>query len=833
MKAIFPRLRPCWQMHTPFREVRQLLWVLFFLLGITFASAQVQTPPSWWAARGVFNGAAAMDYAAANQGQLKNFARAARDEMLAKGMIATGHLIDQMVERWLADATNAKDYAAVNLGQLKAVAKPFYDQLFYLKQLPSESYPWQGASAPARDHAAINLGQLKNVFSFQIGDPLTRNVGGGATAQFWTATLANNGLVSTGILAGSQTLRYYYWGDVHGNVDQRFTQFQAGTPVVYSDGNITQAYLDDRSDLAYGYLNQAYQRVSCKGGSLVHFDALGNVSLGTLAEDQELYYRWDRKANCEGGSEVKFLNHCLSSGTLAEDWVLYYQVDRHAKCEAGTVATFLNYYLSSGTLAENQELYYNASDKAIFKAGELASFANSYGWTRYLSTGTLADVPAAQPLYYGPHGASYPVNVVGGKSVSFSSNSSYPSYYLSSQVTLAGDQDLLYGPSRVIKLKNGSKVSFSGTYITGAVRLAADPLQQPAAYAWNASFLTIPLLADTDAVIANEYVKSGTLAVQTQLSYGQVVPVELAAGSPVEFRNGTSSSTRFFIGKGTLATNQLLTYGTVTGYTQAWFKAGTEIQASSDNRVTSGVLASDLAALYGEGRTVNLAAHLPVTFTTTAPVYAATGSLTTDQPLFYTNWQSMVFEAGVETSFSLGLISSGRPAYAQPVFYMKTQVRNFPGNQMVHFNSTTGLISSTPLPLTSEDSDNDGFIDLFEQHVFGGLQESPSTDFNGNGRSNQADMNFWAAYCGVSGVDLLGDENLNGLNTLEELMLGVHPINAVTGRFLNPATADSDGDGVPDAQDAFPFDPHPLSLPASGPPPVINLLSPAGAQPVP
>jgi hypothetical protein len=66
---------------------RILPWVGMCLLIPFFSAAGQQSPPhpTWWETRSVLkHNTVAVDYAAANQGQLKNFARAARDEMLAR-----------------------------------------------------------------------------------------------------------------------------------------------------------------------------------------------------------------------------------------------------------------------------------------------------------------------------------------------------------------------------------------------------------------------------------------------------------------------------------------------------------------------------------------------------------------------------------------------------------------------------------------------------------------------------------------------------------------------------------------------------------------------------
>lgn len=105
--------------------------------------------PSWWEQRGLLSTAggvraAPADYAALNQGQLKNFARAAMEEMDARlaSVGGAGSAIHDQINMWMAaeSASSANNYAAVNLGQLKAVAQLFYGRLNQLN--PSMTYPW-------------------------------------------------------------------------------------------------------------------------------------------------------------------------------------------------------------------------------------------------------------------------------------------------------------------------------------------------------------------------------------------------------------------------------------------------------------------------------------------------------------------------------------------------------------------------------------------------------------------------------------------------------------------------------------------------------------------
>jgi hypothetical protein len=119
--------------------------------------------PAWWAERGVLNPTAtADDYAAVNQGQVKNIAKQAYEEIKSK-LGSAGPTLDSI---WANPTASTDDYAAINLGQLKNVAKPFYDELISVDY--TTQYPWSGSTAVADDYALANIGQVKNLFSFDL-----------------------------------------------------------------------------------------------------------------------------------------------------------------------------------------------------------------------------------------------------------------------------------------------------------------------------------------------------------------------------------------------------------------------------------------------------------------------------------------------------------------------------------------------------------------------------------------------------------------------------------------------------------------------------------------
>ncbi len=125
------------------------------------------TGPSWWSQRGVLlEQGAADDYAPANQGQLKNIAKAAFLEMDTKLPGGAGETLRHLVANWSTPRSQTNDFAPVNLGQLKSVAKPFYNRLIAAGF--TTAYPWTQSANPADDFAIANIGQIKNLFGFDF-----------------------------------------------------------------------------------------------------------------------------------------------------------------------------------------------------------------------------------------------------------------------------------------------------------------------------------------------------------------------------------------------------------------------------------------------------------------------------------------------------------------------------------------------------------------------------------------------------------------------------------------------------------------------------------------
>jgi hypothetical protein len=130
-------------------------------------TALLLAQPSWWVTRGARDPALpASDYGPLNQGQLKNLARAARDEMETQFPGGAGTAINTLVNSWATPTADTSDYAAVNVGQLKAVAELFYQR--YEQLGISVTRPWTGATGDDLDYSAANIGQAKNAFSFAV-----------------------------------------------------------------------------------------------------------------------------------------------------------------------------------------------------------------------------------------------------------------------------------------------------------------------------------------------------------------------------------------------------------------------------------------------------------------------------------------------------------------------------------------------------------------------------------------------------------------------------------------------------------------------------------------
>jgi hypothetical protein len=250
------------------RPLLLLTLLIALACGVLFAQG-----PGWWMERDVIvPGADADDFAAVNQGQLKNITWRAYLELEAKLAGGAGPAIEDLIDSWVtlptgipAPGPNADDFAAANLGQAKALAKPFYDRLIAAGQieynaqqdtsrylwLPLEDqegpgrYPWDRATAAADDHALINIGQVKNLFSFDV-----------------ISTAAPQNLVAA---ATSMTTISVTWDPVHGATSYVLERMSESDPEfeLLADNLATPTYADTTAtpDTLYFY------RVKSEGGT--------------------------------------------------------------------------------------------------------------------------------------------------------------------------------------------------------------------------------------------------------------------------------------------------------------------------------------------------------------------------------------------------------------------------------------------------------------------------------------------------------------------------------------------------------------------------------------
>ena len=201
---------------------------LFCVVVIAFAPAYIwAAAPAWWATQGVINtSAAADDYAAVNQGQLRNIASKAYAEMEDKMPGGAGGTLDGI---WSSPAPSTDDYRAVNIGQLKNLTKPFYDRLIVGGL--ATTYPWPSSSPEADDYALANIGQVKNLFSFAIPvvvDPTDADADG--MLDSWEATNFGD-------------LRYTPGGDADSDGLSNLAEFLAGTNPTGSATSVSASVL--------------------------------------------------------------------------------------------------------------------------------------------------------------------------------------------------------------------------------------------------------------------------------------------------------------------------------------------------------------------------------------------------------------------------------------------------------------------------------------------------------------------------------------------------------------------------------------------------------------
>jgi uncharacterized protein (TIGR03790 family) len=199
------------------------------------------TGPGWWynpaltvsGTTPIISGTA-NDYAAVNQGQVKNFAVTAINELNAglSGEGGAGPALNNMAASLIAISGSTNNYAAINLGQLKALAKPFYDRLFAIDYagppLTSSTYPWIGSTP--NDYAMANIGQVKNLFSFD----LTYSSDGNPLPNWWRMYYFQTlNVSSTNTVAGNGSNISYL---------EAYQQQLNPLPVLHSSGEVLVVY---------------------------------------------------------------------------------------------------------------------------------------------------------------------------------------------------------------------------------------------------------------------------------------------------------------------------------------------------------------------------------------------------------------------------------------------------------------------------------------------------------------------------------------------------------------------------------------------------------------
>jgi len=221
--------------------------LLVFCLGWSGISAAVAGGPDWWQRQKVtVEGEGREDFGVLNQGQLKQIALAAFNEMQEVLPGGAGTELTEFISKWTrmspggvreAEATpGAEDFAVVNLGQLKEVAQRFYQRLVEVGIARSSPWGW----VEPDDYALANVGQAKALFSFNP-DP--------------AADTDENGLRDLW-----ERLHFHYTGvdpdaDADGDGVSNFREFQAGTdPQDFYNGvsSILEAVSGDKQEALPG-----------------------------------------------------------------------------------------------------------------------------------------------------------------------------------------------------------------------------------------------------------------------------------------------------------------------------------------------------------------------------------------------------------------------------------------------------------------------------------------------------------------------------------------------------------------------------------------------------
>jgi hypothetical protein len=164
--------------------------------------------PSWWTSRGAVSGTP-NPYAAANQGQLKQFTTAAIAELNADlaSVGGAGTALNNLHSTWQTEYANnnhaptSSDFQAVNVGQLKYIASLLYVPLAQA----GLTVPTWIAVNPSTDHDVANLGELKTVFNFSLTTTLDPD-GSGLSVAWEDEYYGTTGVSASALAPGGSGL---------------------------------------------------------------------------------------------------------------------------------------------------------------------------------------------------------------------------------------------------------------------------------------------------------------------------------------------------------------------------------------------------------------------------------------------------------------------------------------------------------------------------------------------------------------------------------------------------------------------------------------------------
>jgi len=229
------------------------------------------------------------DRAALNQGQLKWIAKGAYGHLegvftdpaldpAVSGAITNStewSSLTNMIHGWGATSSGDMDYAVANQGQVKEVARHFYavfdlpEVAYYSDSISgwnfAEQYPWTTETPQALDYVVVNQGQVKNLFAFDLSswqpttggvDPLDTD--GDGLLDSWEQAIvdadANDAIVDISQIlpsddSGSPQLYWDFDGDGYDNLTEHLNEtdpadfYNGETPVLvlvpgYGEGQL-------------------------------------------------------------------------------------------------------------------------------------------------------------------------------------------------------------------------------------------------------------------------------------------------------------------------------------------------------------------------------------------------------------------------------------------------------------------------------------------------------------------------------------------------------------------------------------------------------------------